>query len=342
MDYSRSFRIGVGCFCITLASCKVITTVPTGGKVTYQGGKDYCLTGEICSVEISDFEYHETFIAVPDNGYAFSEWEREDQAFCGGRDAPCELNSSIVAGNDKLENVLFSDDEFKMNPVFHRISSSSSCASAYPRDVGNTVSDYFEYTYFSAATIGSCFYVPFDSDIPIPWVGFQAITGASISWQYEQHAQTHGPGSLIFTIDHNTVYDAFGDGERAIVVYLDVDKNPDTGSRLHEVLGVDYRTTFMFCAEEESGERHTGEVQRWNAENSNWETLISADTGETVITGIWSSGTHFDFGVISGIDSNFDSSLPAGVVRIEEVDGNCSVKSNGSFLSASNVFGVSQ
>jgi len=103
---------------LLLAGCKIEITVPVGGKVITESGAYECLSGKKCSIDVYDVFFDETFIAVPDQGFRFASWKKQDKGFCGGNDQPCRLVTTGFTGNDILISVLESDLEFYLTPVF--------------------------------------------------------------------------------------------------------------------------------------------------------------------------------------------------------------------------------
>ena len=71
-----------------LGGCKIVTKVPVGGKVTHQDGIDYCLPSQKCTTEVVDSFFAETYVAEPEDGYAFMQWKTLTDGFCGGSDQP--------------------------------------------------------------------------------------------------------------------------------------------------------------------------------------------------------------------------------------------------------------
>lgn len=103
--------------CCTAMACKVIVIVPEGGKVVSEDGFE-CLGGQTCEIDVSDTTFDSTFTAIPDEGNTFSRWKRADRYFCGGSTQPCPLNATGFGGDQNLLDVLASDQEFYIEPIF--------------------------------------------------------------------------------------------------------------------------------------------------------------------------------------------------------------------------------
>jgi len=104
---------------LLLAACKMEIEVPEGGRITTESGSISCAAGESCTIDISDINFDETFIAVAEEGYVFSGWSTKHRGFCGGKLDECRLYTSGFVGNEILMNFLSADDEvFYLAPTF--------------------------------------------------------------------------------------------------------------------------------------------------------------------------------------------------------------------------------
>lgn len=111
--------------CVFLAACRIEIQVPAaGGTVRSETTGKTCGPGfppRNCQIDVKDTSFEDTFVAVPDDGYAFAGWQRKKRGFCGGSQAPCALNTAGFAGNSDLLAFLRSDDEvFFLEPVFEQ------------------------------------------------------------------------------------------------------------------------------------------------------------------------------------------------------------------------------
>jgi len=72
---------------------------PVEGRVTTLSGAIECSAGQICSVDISDVAFDETFVAEPAAGFVFNGWMQKDRALCGDTSEPCRLESADFEGS---------------------------------------------------------------------------------------------------------------------------------------------------------------------------------------------------------------------------------------------------
>ena len=105
------------CLMSCLAACKVTIIVPTGGKVVSDNG-EVCLTGQQCTIEMTDATYDDTFRAEPDPGYVFVGWEKKRGYLCGEKTEPCHLDNTRFADNQDILDFIATDVEFYLAPVF--------------------------------------------------------------------------------------------------------------------------------------------------------------------------------------------------------------------------------
>ena len=128
--------------CLLLGACKIDIEVPTSGSVTTISESMGCAAGEVCSVDVTDIYFDETFVAEPDEGFVFAGWQKKSRGLCGGNTTPCRLFTSGFAGNEILMPFLENPDEvFYLQPTF--------------RSTG-----------FSLLGIGHSFFRPFIDDMP--------------------------------------------------------------------------------------------------------------------------------------------------------------------------------
>ena len=102
---------------LALPACKIVVTVPFGGKVVTEDGFA-CQAGQSCEVEVSDATFDSTFKAVPATGYTFTRWRPKSAAFCGNFTAPCHLSTLGFDTYSALLDILDSDSRFFLEPVF--------------------------------------------------------------------------------------------------------------------------------------------------------------------------------------------------------------------------------
>jgi uncharacterized repeat protein (TIGR01451 family) len=131
------FLFGAALTFLLLAGCKIKITVPEGGYVTTESGSYSCQSGQICTINVYDIYFDETFIAVPKGcygsgfpfigpgvvpdcytGYEFTGWKRYNKRLCGGSNKPCHLYTSSFIDNEILMSILESDKVFYLQPIF--------------------------------------------------------------------------------------------------------------------------------------------------------------------------------------------------------------------------------
>lgn len=128
-----------------LSACKVQIEVPEGGSITTSSGSINCAAGNVCSFDVTDVNFDEQFIAVPEEGFVFSGWSTKHRSFCGGKVDTCHLATSGFSGNQALINFLSKDDEvFYLAPTFKRTS-----------------------TGFNSLFIGHSFFIPIANTMPL-------------------------------------------------------------------------------------------------------------------------------------------------------------------------------
>jgi len=105
--------------CVALSACKIEIEVPTSGSVTTNSSNINCAAGEVCTVDVSDIFFDETFVAQPAAGFVFTGWKQKSRGFCQGSTAPCALNTAGFAGNANLTALLNNPNEvFYLEPSF--------------------------------------------------------------------------------------------------------------------------------------------------------------------------------------------------------------------------------
>jgi hypothetical protein len=102
---------------VCLVACKLVVTVPEGGKVVSEDGF-VCHSGDVCVIEVFDDSFDSTFTAMPAEGYTFTRWAVKRSSLCSYRTTPCHLSTEGFSGSDFLLDVLASDQEFRLEPIF--------------------------------------------------------------------------------------------------------------------------------------------------------------------------------------------------------------------------------
>lgn len=101
-----------------LAGCRIEIAVPDGGAVATRSGNYLCRTGDICTIDVVDLFFDETFETRTMAGYSFTGWRRQHRGLCGGSSKPCQLTAWQFAGNPALNALLQSDQLFYLEPEF--------------------------------------------------------------------------------------------------------------------------------------------------------------------------------------------------------------------------------
>lgn len=127
--------VGVGVVFLLLAGCKIEISVPKGGDITTVSGSYGCVSGQRCTIDVSDVYFDENFVAAPDTGYIFLGWKPKNKSFCGGSNKPCRLTTTAFSEFDWLMALLESDEVFYLEPVFVKGTPIAEAISRIPDDV---------------------------------------------------------------------------------------------------------------------------------------------------------------------------------------------------------------
>ena len=103
---------------VVLSACRIDITTPAGGAVTTESGEINCPALRTCSVEVSDTNFNETFIAVPAKGYQFIGWKKGFARLCGGSLQPCHIETAWFSDYENMMDFLESDEIMYLQPDF--------------------------------------------------------------------------------------------------------------------------------------------------------------------------------------------------------------------------------
>ena len=103
-----------------ISACRILVVVPEGGKVITRSGAIQCAATQSCPIDVDDLLFDETFVAVPDAGYVFTGWRKDQWYFCGGKRTVCSLATHFMGKNSTLRSVLSSQQVFFLSPRFAR------------------------------------------------------------------------------------------------------------------------------------------------------------------------------------------------------------------------------
>ncbi len=101
-----------------ISGCKLRLRLAGGGHVESSSGTNDCRANTICTIEVVDIFFDETFTAVPQQGFIFGGWKGGTQHLCGGRRDSCRLFTSEFEGVEQLERILASNRVFFLDPDF--------------------------------------------------------------------------------------------------------------------------------------------------------------------------------------------------------------------------------
>ena len=101
-----------------LSACRILVVAPENGTVAI-GDTETCPSLKICVEEVSNTSYNKTFTPIPQEGWKFSHWQSGQGFLWGGSSAqPVTITTSGFAGNQSLLDLLASDIELFLQPVF--------------------------------------------------------------------------------------------------------------------------------------------------------------------------------------------------------------------------------
>lgn len=103
-----------------LMGSKIIIYVPAGGSVVSSSGLFACAAGEVCTIDIDERYFSETFTAEAEPGYEFSGWGNRADAVCrDSRDPYCRaLDDGPFADREVMQSQLRSAGTLTMHPSF--------------------------------------------------------------------------------------------------------------------------------------------------------------------------------------------------------------------------------
>jgi hypothetical protein len=112
----------------TTSACKIQIEPPLEGGVTTTSTAIECAAGQVCSVDVSDIYFNETFEADPAEGWHFAGWKKRGAGLCGGNTTPCTINTTGWGGNPTLEGwladptlITYLEPEFAVDRTTHGI-----------------------------------------------------------------------------------------------------------------------------------------------------------------------------------------------------------------------------
>ena len=92
--------MGCAALLVTIQGCKIVQTVSSGGSIVSSSGEHDCGEAQVCEVDVPNGErFSDTFVAVPNNGYAFAGWRGAESYLCAGGSPSCvvDIPPSVTA-----------------------------------------------------------------------------------------------------------------------------------------------------------------------------------------------------------------------------------------------------
>ncbi|MEM0954393.1 MAG: hypothetical protein AAGI24_09645 [Pseudomonadota bacterium] len=105
--------------CLFLSACWIDISVPSSGSVISTSGAMDCSANTLCSIDVNDIHFNETFTAIPAAGFEFVGWKRQPFGLCGGSTGPCPLTTAGAQGNEAFLSILNNPEvSFYLEPEF--------------------------------------------------------------------------------------------------------------------------------------------------------------------------------------------------------------------------------
>ena len=174
-------------FSVLLMGSKIIIHVPPGGSVVSSSGLFACAAGEVCTIDINEQYFAETFTAEAEPGFEFGGWGDKAGALCGGsRDPYCsELGGESFSDFGSGKPQLQPGSVLTMHPSFEatgyaapqpqpRIDVESIHVTRYYQVSGNTQEQIWAQLHGAANPLA-----------PDPSAGVKPLGHASFQYQYD-------------------------------------------------------------------------------------------------------------------------------------------------------------
>ncbi|MBT4521086.1 MAG: hypothetical protein HOC23_13875 [Halieaceae bacterium] len=156
-----------------LSGCKLQITVPEGGKVVSTSGTYNCAAGTVCTIDVLDLMFDETFEALSDEGYTFTGWLKVNQGFCGGKASACRLHTTAFGDYPALMTALTDENTVTyLQPVFE------ATAIPVPTPIPTNATERYEYTLFSPMRSTSTYLIDEQGNAVHTWAS--EYTGLSV------------------------------------------------------------------------------------------------------------------------------------------------------------------
>ena len=90
----------------SISACKIQIETPVEGGVTTTSTSIGCAAAQVCSVDVSDIYFNETFVEDPAEGWHFAGWKKRLAGLCGGKTTPCTISTLGFGGYPFWEAIL--------------------------------------------------------------------------------------------------------------------------------------------------------------------------------------------------------------------------------------------
>ncbi|MEM6583688.1 MAG: hypothetical protein AAF699_20585, partial [Pseudomonadota bacterium] len=83
MKCEFNIRLLVAACILIMAGCKIDIVVPEGATVRSESGTYECVGPNVCTVEVNDVFFEETFFVETEGDLIFAGWKRRERGLCG-------------------------------------------------------------------------------------------------------------------------------------------------------------------------------------------------------------------------------------------------------------------
>ena len=119
MTWHLTRALAVSAMLLLASGCKLILINPEGGLMASTSGTRDCRAPTVCTFEITDATFDETWTAVPDPLWEFVRWSDGTDFVCAGSTNPvCSVSSVGTTGDPLAEAIIASDKSYYMMPIF--------------------------------------------------------------------------------------------------------------------------------------------------------------------------------------------------------------------------------
>ncbi len=119
MTWHLTRALAVSALLLLASGCKLILINPEGGLMASTSGTRDCRAPTVCTFEITDATFDETWTAVPDPLWEFVRWSDGTDFVCAGSTNPvCSVSSVGTTGDPLAEAIIASDKSYYMMPIF--------------------------------------------------------------------------------------------------------------------------------------------------------------------------------------------------------------------------------